>query len=288
MVTKIKKIGHLERLMSESIDLYMPEKAEKYAQALLEDIETRIGLENIKVFSFDVFDTLLLRNQKYELFRYLEISKLVHELLINKEIHHLSIWEIYAARLSAFRICYRTVSHTHRIREGKLLDVLSLMGKILGLEVWIVPELLRIELTYEQDNLSINPWLDIFLRYPKIQSKDIVFISDMYMQEDWIYQLVRRCYPSLEIFRYYSSANYGLTKTSGLLYDLVVDELQVSRSEIVHMGDNFRADVQSAKERGLRAIHLPIPENILQQRKQNKQHFKTELITQGFDLSLVY
>ena len=288
MTSDVKKIGSLEKLFSESIDLYEPKKADVYAQALCEDIDSRIGLDNIEMFSFDVFDTLLLRNKKYELYRFLEVAERVHKLLTVKGITNLSVWDIYAARLTAFRICYRTVNHTHKIHEGKLIDVLSLMGKILGLEVWIVPELVRIELTYEEENLRINPFLDVFLSYPEIQNKDIIFISDMYLSGDWIYQLVRKYYPSLKLHKYYSSADYSLTKSSGLLYDLMIKELKASRSAIVHMGDNFNSDVQCAKERGLRAIHLPIPQKILQEREQEKQRFRTELTAQGFDLSLVY
>ncbi len=288
MTSNIKEIGYLEKLFSESVDLYEQEKADLYAQALYEYIESRIGLDNVEIFSFDVFDTLLLRNEKYELYRFLEIAERVHQLLIVKGITNLSVWDIYAARLTAFRICYRTVNHTHKIREGKLIDVLALMSKILGLEVWIVPEIVRIELTYEEENLRVNPFLDAFLSYPDIQAKDIIFISDMYLPGDWIHKLVLKYYPSLELRKYYSSADYSLTKSSGLLYDFTTKELKVSRAAIVHMGDNFYSDVQCAKERGLRAIHLPIPQKQLQERKQEKQKFRTELTAQGFDLSLVY
>lgn len=288
MTDNVKTIGYLEKLFSESVDLYEQEKAEIYAQALYEDIESRIGLENIKILSFDVFDTLLLRNDKHELYRFLEVAERVHELLTVKGITNLSVWDIYSARLTAFRICYRTVNHTHKIREGKLIDVLALMSKILGLEVWIVPELVRIELTYEEENLRVNPFLDSFFRHPEIKSKEIIFISDMYLNGDWIYQLVHKSYPLLEFSKYYSSADYSLTKSSGLLYDLMLKDLKVSRSSIVHMGDNFHSDVQCAKARGLRAIHLPIPKKFLQAREKEKQRLFTELAAQSFDLSLVY
>lgn len=288
MTSNIKEIGYLEKLFSESVDLYEPEKADLYAQALYEYIESRIGLDHVEIFSFDVFDTLLLRNEKYELYRFLEIAERVHKLLTVKGITNLSVWDIYAARLTAFRICYRTVNHTHKIREGKLIDVLALMSKILGLEVWIVPEIVRIELTYEEENLRVNPFLDTFLSYLDIKAKKIIFISDMYLPGDWIDKLVLKYYPSLELRKYYSSADSSLTKSSGLLYDFAIKELKVSRAAIVHMGDNFYSDVQCAKERGLRAIHLPIPQKQLQVREQEKQKFRTELTAQGFDLSLVY
>ena len=284
----LQDIGYFEKLLSKSINLYDPQKAEFYAQALYDRVNSYADLKQIEVFSFDVFDTLLLRNNKYELYRYLEISERVRELLEAKGLKHLSVWDIYTARLTAFRTCYRTVSPNCKIREGRLIDVLSLMAKILNLEVWIVPELVRVELTYEQENLSVNPFLQTFLNHENIRSKQIIFISDMYMSTEWIYQLVYKSYPDLKISKCYSSADYSLTKSSGLLYDLVVRDLKISRSVIVHMGDNLLADVLQAKKRGLKSIHLPIPEVYLKERKQEKEKFRSELVTQGFDLSLVY
>lgn len=283
----LSKVGDFEKLFSTSKDLYEPGKAEYYANALHQTIKNRMSLQEIKIISFDVFDTLLLRNSKYEPHRYLEIAERVKKLLTVKGIEQFSIWDIYAARLTAFRICYRTVKQNCKIREGRLIDVLSLMTKILNLEKWIVPELIRIELTYESENLRVNPILKSFFGITEIKSKQIIFISDMYMSGEHIYQLFRNCYPDLKLTKYYSSADFGLTKLSGLLYGLVAKDLGIECSQILHMGDNLRGDVQKAKEQGIKAIHLPIPEIYLQERKQEKEKFKAELIAQKFDFSLI-
>ena len=283
----LSKVGDFEKLFSTSKDLYEPGKAEYYANALHQTIKNRMSLQEIKIISFDVFDTLLLRNSKYEPHRYLEIAERVKKLLTVKGIEQFSIWDIYAARLTAFRTCYRTVKQNCKIREGRLIDVLSLMTKILNLEKWIVPELIRIELTYESENLRVNPILKSFFGITEIKSKQIIFISDMYMSGEHIYQLFRNCYPDLKLTKYYSSADFGLTKLSGLLYGLVAKDLGIECSQILHMGDNLRGDVQKAKEQGIKAIHLPIPEIYLQERKQEKEKFKAELIAQKFDFSLI-
>ena len=278
----------LEKLFATSQDLYEADRGEYYANSLYETITNRINLEQIKIISFDVFDTLLLRNSKYELYRYLEIAERVENLLKTKGIEHFSLWEIYAARLVAFRVCYRTVKQTCMIREGRLIDVLGLMAKILNLEKSILPELISLELAYETDNLRKNYFLNSFLDYSDIRSKEIIFISDMYMSGEHIYQLFHNYYPELKLRKYYSSADYGLTKLSGLLYDFVAEDLDIKCSQILHMGDNLKGDVQKAKERRWNAIHLPIPEIYLQERKKNKEKFKAELIAQEFDLSLIY
>ena len=108
------------------------------------------------------------------------------------------------------------------------------------------------------------------------------------MSGDSILRLVKNFYPDLTIEKYYSSADYGVTKSSGLLYDLVVRDLGVERNSIIHFGDNLRSDVQLAKARGLRAIHLPIPEIFIKDRKENKEQLETKLMANNFDISLVY
>jgi predicted HAD superfamily hydrolase len=280
----VSDIGNLEKTFSTSNNLYELEQAEQYAKILYQTIKKRIDLNTIKILSFDVFDTLLLRNSKYEPHRYLEMSEKIVFFLIDKGINNFSIWDIYSARITAFRVCYRTVKQNCKIREGKLIDVLSLMVQILNLEKWVIPELIKIELAYELENLKVNPLLKSFLAISEIQQKQIIFISDMYMSGQHIYQLFKQYYPDLELASYYSSADYGITKLSGLLYGLVAQDLGVDCSQILHMGDNLQGDVQQAKKRGVNAIHLPIPEIYLKERRQEKEKFKADLIAQKFHL----
>lgn len=281
-------VGSFEQMLSRSTDLYIPKRAEFYANLLYQYVDSCFSLESIEVLSFDVFDTLLLRNEKYELHRFLEISELVHAALEARDINSLSIWDIYAARLVSFRTCYRTVDPVHTVREGKLIDVLTLMAKLLDIDSSIVPELVRIELMYERENLQVNPLLKVFLNHPVIRTKAIIFISDMYLSTQQIGELVQPFYADLQFFRSYSSASIGSTKSSGLLYEYAVKDLKISRSCILHMGDNFYADVEHAKKRGLKAIHLPVPDIELEKRDLEKQLFLTEITKKGFDLSLVH
>lgn len=284
----IYRPGNFEQLLTSSGDLYKMEKAEFYANLLRQKVTKDFTAEAIQVYSFDVFDTLLLRNSKPELQRYLEIAEQVLEFCQAKGIKHLSLWDIYAARLTAFKISYRTVNHNCQVREGKLIDVLNLMLKILELDAWIIPDLVRIELTYETANLTVNPFLQVLLKSLMQANKQIIFISDMYLPGDWIYQLLVNFYPELTLTNYYASSDSGLTKSSGLLYNFVLQDMKVEPATILHMGDNFKADVYQAKAQGLNSIHLPIPELYLAARKQASNKFTTELTAQGFDLSLVY
>ena len=285
IVSVVSDIGSLEQTFSHSRDLYQPERGEYYSNLLYKTIQQRFDLETIKILSFDVFDTLLLRNSKYEPHRYLEMSEKVREFLIARDLQNISIEEIYGARLTAFRVCYRTVSQNCRVKEGRLIDVLSLMAKILNLDKWVIPELIKIELAYESENLRVNPFLEAFFRIPEIKTKQIIFISDMYMSGEHINQLVKQSYPDLKLAKYYSSADCGLTKLSGFLYNFVARDLKIERSQILHMGDNLQGDVQQAKAQDIKSIHLPIPEFYLQERQQDKEKFQAEMKTKKFAIA---
>ncbi|MCU0524017.1 MAG: hypothetical protein MUF72_04245 [Elainella sp. Prado103] len=285
-------IGSLEKLLSDNSDWISPEQADLYAAQFIDYLDASMSFDRISILSFDVFDTLLLRNEKYELYRYLEISQRVQTCLQQRGFNSATVWDIYAARLVAFKTCYRTVPHQLMSREGRLLDILTLMLKLLAIEPsWVnevLDEVLDIELTYEQQNLRPNPLLDRLLQHPRIVNKAIILVSDMYLAGTHIHQLVQHFYPHLQCQAVYSSADYSLTKSNGLLFEQVIRDLKVERSTILHWGDNFHADVKSAKSKGLQAIHLPIPDRALRQRAEHKQQFLATLEQQGFDLTLVY
>jgi predicted HAD superfamily hydrolase len=281
-------IGNLEKGISHSRDFYQKQCAGSHAEKLIEYIEQFYDLATIEILSFDVFDTLLLRNSKYELERYLEMSQQFYDALILQGIDRFSLWDIYAARLTAFKTCYRTVKPNSTVREGRLIDILTLMVDLLELDRSFVDRLLKIELAYEVENLQVNPVLNAFLQHPKTSDKKVIFVSDMYLSGEQIKYLVETYHPEVDFFKTYSSADFGLTKSSGFLYEKVIGDLGTNRKTILHFGDNFHSDVSKAKESGLQAIHLPIPEYELEARSIRKKEFIESLEDRGFPLSLVY
>jgi predicted HAD superfamily hydrolase len=280
--------GTLEKHITYSIDFYQIERANFYAEQLIEYIEEFYGIQTIEILSFDVFDTLLLRNSKYELERYLEMSQQFHDYLISQDLDRFSVWDIYATRLTAFKTCYRTVKPNSTVREGRLIDVLTLMVELLELEPQFVDRLIKIELDYEVKNLRVNPVLSAFLQHPKMSDKKVIFVSDMYLSGEQIKYLVETYHPEVDFFKTYSSADFGLTKSSGLLYEKVIGDLGTNRKAIIHFGDNFHSDVSKAKESGWQAIHLPIPEYELEARTIRKKEFIKSLEEQKFPLNIVY
>ena len=108
---------------------------------------------------------------------------------------------------------------------------------------------LALELQVSQPN---HEMLAIW-QYIKSLNKTIIVISDIYLPKDFIKQMLDKNgfsgYSNL-----YVSSDIGCTKSSGLLFDYVACNLKVKASQILHIGDNYEADIIQAKKHGLQTI----------------------------------
>lgn len=83
----------------------------------------------------------------------------------------------------------------------------------------------------------------------------IYFISDMYLQEEFIKELLDKNGFWKEGDKVYVSSKYGVTKYNGELYKLIAKENRLKFSQWHHYGDNRRSDIVSATRLGIRC-HL--------------------------------
>lgn len=88
------------------------------------------------------------------------------------------------------------------------------------------------------------------------QGKRICITSDMYLPEECILRMLRKCkyddYGTL-----YLSSSIGSTKKSGELFKYIIKESGLQPSKILHIGDTLKTDILPAKEVGLKTFHLP-------------------------------
>ena len=100
-------------------------------------------------------------------------------------------------------------------------------------------------------SLPNKPMLDL---YNKLRSKGkkTILISDMYLPTDVIKKILDKCgikeYDGLFI-----SAEYGVTKHNGQLYDLIIKEMNISKDDLFHIGDNRHSDYLVPKRKGIQA-----------------------------------
>lgn len=192
------------------------------------------------VISFDIFDTLVFRNiyKPTDIFRILE-----KEALSKYKIKNFFQTRIDAERESRteennYECCYDEIYDCikEKINNGKAAKFLK-----------------EEELKLEKKFLVVNPFMKDIYDYCISKGKKILIISDMYLNEDFILDLLKRF--GYEKFTLYLSNVYKKTKGNSSLFELVYSKEKIKKSKWLHIGDNLQSDFNSPKSVGINAFH---------------------------------
>lgn len=197
-----------------------------------------------QIYSFDVFDTVLTRSiaNPKDLFRIMQL-RLPDEFpdlnpILFKAFHGVRVWaEFKARRLSS--------------REDILLhEIYSVIGKWFNLRDEEQLELMDFEMHIEEQALTpvVGAVSHVHNRRSNAQ---VVFISDMYLPLDFIRGVLMRRGIAEECDKVYISGEYGLTKGSGRLFKQVLSELEITPTQLTHLGDNPVSDFLVPKSLGI-------------------------------------
>lgn len=196
-------------------------------------------VENYKVVSFDIFDTLLKRrvNKPEDVFQLMQLD-------IGKEVPNFKDRRINAERKARF---------SSNPKEITLDDIYN---NFFGLSNQQRDYCKKIELKYEKEVLVPNrPIVDLFNECIR-SGKKVFIISDMYLPLAFVGNILN----DLNIKGYtklYLSSDKHLTKRSGLLFDLYLKENNLDGKNCIHIGDSWKSDYKNPKSRNISAIHIP-------------------------------
>lgn len=198
-------------------------------------------IRDYDIISFDVFDTLIFRPvaQPTDVF-YLIGEKL--GILDFKNIRIRAEWD-------AREKCHARYGHT----EVSLEDIWKRLEQDAGLPAG---EGIRLEQEIEKKLCYANPFmLEVWKRLREMDKK-IIVVSDMYLPEDCIVDILETSgYTGAE--KVYISNVYHKNKAGGKLYEAVIgdwygsDAANKNGFSIVHIGDNPHSDVEMAKKNGM-------------------------------------
>lgn len=114
-------------------------------------------------------------------------------------------------------------------------------------------ELMALEVKMELMGCQPNPKCVEWFNRCVMEGRTVVLISDMYLPSEIIASMLNKCgirgYSKL-----YVSCEYGAKKGDGSLFRIVLDELNIRPSQLIHIGDNRRSDVLAPLKMGIRAI----------------------------------
>lgn len=217
----------------------------------------RIGITTV---TLDIFDTFLLRNSKPEWLRFFETAKL-HANFFREQGYNFSTECLFAARLTAHKIAYRTAPLVGKYRDASIHQIFRIFLNYIGLDAHdsTIHELIDLELSYEKKNLTINKMLlNIANKFHKGGVK-IFFLSDMYFQKNHIEILIQHFIRQKFYKDIYVSSEFSATKLSGILFRIFFDREKIRPQSVLHLGDNVVSDIIRPKELGIYTIHTPRP-----------------------------
>ncbi|AZZ90899.1 hypothetical protein EUZ85_09265 [Hahella sp. KA22] len=229
--------------------------------------------KEVKVYSFDIFDTCISRrqHQPYDLFIELSYnmesngSHLLHDLNFPKLRHQAE----QSARMNSNR---QDVLLDDIYEEMlKKINDRSLLDEIKGKEI-------ELEITSAH---PIRPTLDRFHKL-RAEGARVIFISDMYLPKDVLSAILLKCGYNIQGVPIYSSGEVGLTKRSGALFQHILKKESIEANELCHIGDNILSDIKVPRSQGVNTVH--VEESRLARRYINILQHKTSCLDLLTDL----
>ncbi|MDA9510406.1 hypothetical protein XI09_38315 [Bradyrhizobium sp. CCBAU 11386] len=207
----------------------------------------------VSAWSFDVFDTFLLRacttpDGVFE--RTYELSG------ISRTCPNVSA-SFVQHRIQAEARARRTAKDKRGTSEVHIDEVYSYFPfNLFGLTRRDLSLLVESEFAAEIELCRANP--DMFRQYMDMNRAGhrVGFISDTYWDSDRLARLLRACRPGLTWDFLYASCDHGSGKSEALFAKYLADE-GIDPSASFHVGDNDKADIKGAKRHGIRPRYYP-------------------------------
>ena len=197
----------------------------------------------MQLASFDIFDTvLILKCGRAGNIFYLLAHRLYPSDKAKRE--NFITWR----REAEFKVAQRK-----KKQEITLAEIYTNNGEE-NFQEYTPAQLIEAEKQVESDNLIANPAIKAIIEQCRAEGKKICFISDMYLDSEFLASVLRRegCLQNDE--KVFVSCEAGARKSTGTLYDKVREQLSPAQWE--HYGDNAVSDIKKAKEKRIKAHYV--------------------------------
>jgi len=209
--------------------------------------------QNVSAWSFDVFDTFLVRacttpdgvfERTYELSGISTICPNVSASFVQH-------------RIQAESRARRTAKDKRGATEVHIADIYSFFPfRLFGLKRHHLNDLLEAEFRAELELCRANP--EILRQYLDMKGAGhrVGFISDTYWNSGQLAQLLQACRPGLTWDFLYASCDHGSSKSEAL-FAKYLSEQGIDPAASFHIGDNESADIKGARRHGIRPRYYP-------------------------------
>ncbi len=205
------------------------------------------------LYSFDIFDTLVTRRVATPT----GIFLIMQDILVNQRVVNRFVSENFCRirqEAEDFARCKKKA--LKNITEVDIIEIYQVIQDSYHLSSEEIKILRDLEINVEILNLvPLQSNLNLVKKYLS-DGKNVVLISDMYYKEKDLRFILGKIDAVFYNLKIYSSADYGVSKADGMLYEIVRKKENVS-SNWHHYGDNEYSDIKKANEHGIITQHFP-------------------------------
>lgn len=223
-----------------------------------EKLKRAIAHEKTQYVSFDIFDTLILRNlfEPSDLFSFLD--KPFNELMNTSG--YISFKKIrQLGEISCRKTIFALKPH---FEEITLDEIYIQIEKDYHFPKVVLDKIKQIEIALELKYCIERKTGKDLYKLAQYCGKKIICISDMYLPLEVIEKILSKN-NYLSFFKIYVSSHIKLGKYTGKLYQYVKKDLKITKlEEVLHIGDNWVVDVETAKINKFQAFHLSKPTDL--------------------------
>lgn len=216
----------------------------------LEHIKEQILKSDYEYISFDIFDTLVKRPlyDPTDLFYFLD--KKFEEL--NR--CNISFRDIRMQGEAFARKYHGTLNPS--FQDINIDEIYEYIGENYDIdkEIFLAmkEEEKRLEIEFCTQRKSVKEIYDLVL----LLGKKIIIVSDMYLDKETIYTILsNNGYYNYE--KLYLSSELRVTKNSGEIFKIVLNELNIKPNKILHLGDTWKNDIENAQALGINTMFIP-------------------------------
>ena len=239
----------------------------------LEELKEKVMNPEIKVVSFDIFDTLVTRPFLRPTDLFTCLNEDYRKMTKNIGIDFSKIRE-------DCEVLARTKANEQKKEEITLDEIYDVIKEEYEISSEIIEKLKEKEIGLELKYCKKRETAYSIYKLAKYLGKRIICTSDMYLPFDIIKRIIEE--NGFFVDKIYLSDEIMKTKGTGTLYDYVLEQEKLDAKEMVHIGDNYQTDFENSKKKGIVGIYFPKTTDLM----LNKNH--TNNLAQMFSTSMPF
>jgi predicted HAD superfamily hydrolase len=200
--------------------------------------------EDIALYSFDVFDTVLTRIWSDPKDQFYELEEQLLD--VNKK------WKSFAKERIVAE--YQLREERNFAKEVSLTEIYDLLRERLRIDTRDARMAYSNEIRIEKESIVPVPSVISCINSLRDKKKKICFISDTYHDKNFIKKVLHENGALQDGDSLYVSSEKGMMKATGELFQYVLQRQKINGDQLCHLGDNIEADYKIPKRLGIRAI----------------------------------